>query len=102
MAMKRFKIENEYKINIPNNMDNPNDIKLKMEIKELKKDIKIFKAKKKKKRRLIKNFKQFCKDVLTKYEIYLQNSNCSCENNSNNNYKYNFNKINNISIIKKK
>ena len=100
MALKRFKIENEYKINIPNNMDNPNDIKLKMEIKELKKDIKIFKAKKKKKRRLIKNFKQFCKDVLKKYDIYLKNSNC--ENNNNNNYKYNFNKINNISIIKKK
>jgi hypothetical protein len=104
MAMKRFEIEKEYKMNVPK-FDDPNDIKIKMEIKELKKDIKKFKEKKKKKKKLIKEFRKFCKDFLQKYAILINNYNIKNSNiicNNNNNFIYSFNGLNNKSKIKKK
>ena len=80
MAIKRYKIENEYKEDIFNNYENPNEIKIQMEIKEMKKDIKRFKEKIMRKKKIIKEFKLFCKDILNKYNIYINN------NKYNNNY----------------
>ena len=80
MAIKRYKIENEYKEDIFNNFENPNEIKIQMEIKEMKKDIKRFKEKIMRKKKIIKEFKLFCKDILNKYNIYINNNKC------NNNY----------------
>jgi hypothetical protein len=104
MAIRRFEIEKEYKMNVPK-FDDPNDIKIKMEIKELKKDIKKFKEKKKKKKKLIKEFRKFCKDFLQKYAILINNYNIKNSNiicNNNNNFIYSFNNLNNKSKIKKK
>ena len=81
MAMKRYKIENEYEINIKNS-ENPNEFKIEMEIKELKKDIKIFKDKIIRKKKIIREFKFFCKDLLKKYDKYIK------DNNLDNNWKY--------------
>ena len=76
MALKRYKIENEYKMNISNNkIENPNELKIQMEIKELKKDINRFKEKIQRKKKIIKEFKKFCKDILKKYNIYMNNKN---------------------------
>jgi hypothetical protein len=104
MAIRRFEIEKEYKMNVPK-FDDPNDIKIKMEIKELKKDIKKFKEKKKKKKKLIKEFRKFCKNFLQKYAILINNYNIKNSNiicNNNNNFIYSFNGLNNKSKIKKK
>ena len=77
MALKRYNIENEYKMNISNNkLENPNEFKIQMEIKELKKDINRFKEKIQRKKKIIKEFKNFCKDILKKYNIYMNNKNC--------------------------
>ena len=73
MAIKRYKIENEYKEDLSNNIDSPNEIKIKMEIKEIKKDIKRFKEKIMRKKKIIKEFKLFCKDIIKKYDIYINN-----------------------------
>ena len=76
IAIKRYKIENEYKLNISNNnIENINEIKIQMEIREIKKDIKLFKEKIKRKKKIIKEFKIFCKDILRKYYLYLNNNN---------------------------
>ena len=78
MALKRYKIENEYKMNISNNkIENPNELKIQMEIKELKKDINRFKEKIQRKKKIIKEFKYFCKDILKKYNIYMNNKDCA-------------------------
>ena len=74
MAIKRYKIENEYKDDITNNYENPNEIKLQLEIKDIKKDIKRFKEKIMRKKKIIKEFKLFCKDILKKYDIYINNN----------------------------
>ena len=74
MAIKRYKIENEYKDDITNNYENPNEIKLQLEIKDIKKDIKRFKEKIMRKKKIIKEFKLFCKDILQKYDIYINNN----------------------------
>ena len=73
MEIKRYKIENEYEINI-NNTENPNEFKMEMEIQELKKDIKIFKEKIIRKKKIIKEFKLFCKDILKKYDKYVNDN----------------------------
>ena len=65
LALKKFEIENEYQ-NSGNNVINRNDMK----IKDLKSDIKIFKNKIKKKKKLIKNFNIFYDDFLKKYNRY--------------------------------
>ena len=91
IARKRFKIESEFKIDSQKNgANNPNDIKLQMQIKELKKDIKTFKEKKMKKKKIIKEFKNYCKDIINKYNIYISN---------NNNDKCNYTKIKSIKKI---
>ena len=90
MAQKRFKIENEFKIDTQKRTNNPNDIKIQMQIKELKKDIKTFKEKKNKKKKIIKEFKDYCKDIITKYNIYISN---------NDNCKYNYTLIKSITKI---
>ena len=78
MALKRYKIENEYKMFISNNkLENPNELKIQMEIKELKKDINRFKEKIQRKKKIIKEFKYFCKDILKKYNIYMNNKDCA-------------------------
>ena len=69
LAMKRFQIENEYEFS-KNNLEDRNDMK----IKDLKKDIKMFKGKKKKKRRIIKEFQKFCKEFSIKYQRYINNN----------------------------
>ena len=76
MAIKRYKIENEYKMYISNNnLEDLNEIKIQMEIKETKKDIKLFKDKIKRKKKIIKEFKIFCNDILKKYDLYINNNN---------------------------
>ena len=74
LAMKRFQIENEYEFS-KNNLEDRNDMK----IKDLKKDIKMFKGKIKKKRRIIKEFQKFCKEFSIKYQRYI-NNNCIINN----------------------
>ena len=69
LAMKRFQIENEYEFT-KNNLEDRNDMK----IKDLKKDIKMFKGKIKKKRRIIKEFQKFCKEFSIKYQRYINNN----------------------------
>ncbi len=69
LAMKRFKIENEYEFS-KDNLENRNEMK----IKDLKRDIKIFKGKIKKKRRIIKEFQKFCKEFSIKYQRYINNN----------------------------
>ena len=69
LAMKRFQIENEYEFS-KNNLEDRNDMK----IKDLKKDIKMFKGKIKKKRRIIKEFQKFCKEFSIKYQGYINNN----------------------------
>ena len=69
LAMKRFQIENEYEFS-KNNLEDRNDMK----IKDLKKDIKMFKGKIKKKRRIIKEFQKFCKEFSIKYQRYINNN----------------------------
>ena len=73
MAIRRYKIENEYKINnISNNLnEDQNYFKIKLEIKEIKNDIKRFKEKIKRKRKIIKEFKSYLKDILKKYYKYI-------------------------------
>ena len=76
MAIKRYKIENEYKMYISNNnLEDLNEIKIQMEIKETKKDIKLFKDKIKRKKKIIKEFKKFCNNILKKYDLYINNNN---------------------------
>ena len=75
MAIKKYKIENEYKINISNNIENLNEIKIQMEMKETKKDIKLFKEKIKRKKKIIKEFKIFYNDISKKYNLYVNNNN---------------------------
>ena len=70
LAMKRFKIENEYEFS-KDNLENRNEMK----IKDLKRDIKIFKGKIKKKRRIIKEFQKFCNEFSIKYQMYINNNN---------------------------
>ena len=72
LAMKRFKIENEYEFS-KDNLENRNEMK----IKDLKRDIKIFKGKIKKKRRIIKEFQKFCNEFSIKYQMYINNNNIS-------------------------
>jgi len=69
LALKRFQIENEYEFS-KNNLEDRNDMK----IKDLKKDIKMFKGKIKKKRRIIKEFQKFCKEFSIKYQRYINNN----------------------------
>ena len=69
LAMKRFQIENEYEFS-KNNLEDRNDMK----IKDLKKDIKMFKGKIKKKRRIIKEFQKFCKEFSIIYQRYINNN----------------------------
>ncbi|MBP5706979.1 MAG: hypothetical protein J6W76_06810 [Spirochaetales bacterium] len=45
-----------------------------LKIKDLKKDIKIFKGKIKKKRKIIKEFQNFCNEFLIKYQRYMSNN----------------------------
>ena len=59
LAEKRFEIENEF--------GNKDDII----IKDLKKDIKIFKQKIKKKKKIVIEFKKFCKEFWIKYQRYM-------------------------------
>ena len=76
MAIKRYNIENEYKLNKSNdNLVNPNELKIQMEIKDIKKDINRFKEKIQRKKKIIREFKCFSKDILNKYNIYINNKN---------------------------
>ena len=73
-AVKKFEIENELELS-KNDYENKNDII----IKDLKKDIKIFRNKIKKKKKLIKEFKKFCNEFYYKYQKYM-NKNIDCNN----------------------
>ena len=66
LAEKRFEIENEFEFS-NNECGNKDDII----IKDLKKDIKIFKQKIKKKKKIVIEFKKFCKEFWIKYQRYL-------------------------------
>ena len=70
LALKRFEIENEFELS-----KNENGNRDEMKIKDLKRDIKIFKGKIKKKRKIIKEFQRFCNEFYIKYQRYM-NSNC--------------------------
>jgi hypothetical protein len=86
IAIKRYKVENEYNMNISNNnLENLNDVKIQMEIKEIKKDIKRFKEKIMRKKKIIKEFKLFCKDILKKYDLYVNNNNDNIQRKNTNN-----------------
>ena len=86
IAIKRYKVENEYNMNISNNnLENLNDVKIQMEIKEIKKDIKRFKEKIMRKKKIIKEFKLFCKDILKKYDLYINNNNDNIQRKNTNN-----------------
>ncbi len=76
LALNRYMIENELrKINIQNfNMNNPNNLKIHLEIKEIKKDIKAFKLKINRKKKIVKEFKQFYKELSKKYKKYIEES----------------------------
>ncbi len=69
LAIKRFEIENEFELS-KNDYGNRDEMK----IKDLKRDIKIFKGKIKKKRKIIKEFQKFCNEFYIKYQRYM-NSN---------------------------
>ena len=88
MAKRRYKIENEYKINnITNNLyEDQKYLKIKIQIKEIKNDIKRFKEKIKRKKKIIKEFKSYLKDILKKYDRYINKRN---DNDNNNFYFYN-------------
>ena len=73
-AVKKFEIENELELS-KNDYENKNDII----IKDLKKDIKIFRNKIKKKKKLIKEFTKFCNEFYYKYKKYM-NKNIDCNN----------------------
>ena len=76
IAKKRFEIENDIQEKILNKLkDNPTNIKIQMEIKEIKKDIQVFKNKIKKKKKIIKEFKKFCLDIKKNYILYIKNNN---------------------------
>ena len=66
LAEKRFEIENEFEFS-NNECGNKDDII----IKDLKKDIKIFKQKIKKKKKIVIEFKKFCKEFWIKYQRYM-------------------------------
>lgn len=70
LAMKRFEIENEFEIS-KNEFKNRDEMK----IKDLKKDIKLFKGKIKKKKKIIKEFQRFCNEFLIKYQRYMNSNN---------------------------
>ena len=74
LAIKRYKVENEFNMS-KSDIEDPNEVKIQMEVKELKKDIQRFKEKITKKKKIIREFKLFCKDILKKYEAYLINNN---------------------------
>jgi len=76
IALNRYMAENELKkIDIPNfNMNNPINIKIILEIKERKKDIRAFKLKIDRKKKIVKEFKQFYKELLKKYNKYIEES----------------------------
>ena len=69
LALKKFEIENE--LISKKEFKNRDELK----IKDLKKDIKIFKGKIKKKRKVIKEFQNFCNEFLIKYQRYMNNNN---------------------------
>ena len=66
LADKKFQIENELELS-KNNYIN----KDKIIIKDLKKDIKLFKSKIKKKKKIIKGFNKFCNELYSKYQKYM-------------------------------
>lgn len=69
LALKRYEIENEFEMS-----SNNANKRAEMKIKDLKNDIKIFKNKINKKKKIIKNFKCFYDDFMSKYQNYI-NSN---------------------------
>lgn len=66
LALKKYEIENENELS-KNDYENKDDLI----IKDLKKDIKTFKNKNRKKKKIIKEFKQFCKEFYAKYQRYM-------------------------------
>ena len=72
IALNRYMVENEFeKINMPdNNMNNQINIKILLEIKERKKDIKALKLKIVRKKKIVKEFKQFYRELFKKYKKY--------------------------------
>ena len=76
IALNRYMVENELrKMNIQNyDTNNPINIKIHLEIKERKKDIKAFKLKIDKKKKIIKEFKHFYRELLEKYKKYIEDS----------------------------
>ena len=74
MAIKRFEVENEFKENMLYDIIlNPKYLKIQMEIKERKKDIKVFKNKIIRKKKIIKEFQEYCKDIYKNYNLYMNN-----------------------------
>ena len=76
IALNRYMVENELrKINIQNfNMNNPINMKIHLEIKERKNDIKAFKLKIDRKKKIVKKFKQFYRELSKKYKKYIEES----------------------------
>ena len=76
IALNRYMVENELrKINIQNfNMNNPINMKIHLEIKERKNDIKAFKLKIDRKKKIVKKFKQFYRELTKKYKKYIEES----------------------------
>ena len=70
LAVKKFEIENEFELS-KNNYENKNKIL----IKDLKKDIKLFKSKIKKKKKIIKGFNKFCNELYSKYQKFMKKTN---------------------------
>ena len=66
LAAKKFEIENELELSKKNYKN-----KDKIIIKDLKKDIKLFKSKIKKKKKIIKGFNKFCNELHSKYQKYM-------------------------------
>ena len=73
LAAKKFQIEKELEIEEYGN-------KNKIIIKDLKKDIKLFKNKINKKKKIIKGFNKFCNELYNKYQKYMGKTN-DCNNN---------------------
>ena len=66
LALKKYEIEKEIELS-QNEYGNKNELI----IKDLKKDIQIFKNKNKKKKKIIKEFQKFCKEFYFKYQKYM-------------------------------
>ena len=74
MAIKRFEVENEFKESMLYDIIlNPKYLKIQMEIKERKKDIKVFKNKIIRKKKIIKALKKKNKDIYKHYNLYMNN-----------------------------